>query len=146
MPTAAKLTAAITLALLAAIVSELFKPQVPEGFAFGYFSYVNMAFAAVLGWKIIGSRAGEGIMRGVNNGITSMLAMVLVLLFAHSSRLMFYNSINLRYDSTAEAIQSIFGMMLEYGLLLLTPQILTTLLVGALISGLMTEATSRRWR
>lgn len=146
MPTAAKLIAAIVLALVAGVASEQFKPHMPEGFAFGYFTYVNMAFAAIIGWKVIGSRAGEGTMRGVNNGISGMLAMVLVLLFAHSCRLMFYNSINLRYDSTAEAIQSIFGMMLEYGLLLLTPQIITTLLVGALITGLMTEAASRRWR
>lgn len=146
MPTAAKLMSAIALALVAFIASEQFKPQMPEGTDFGLFSYVNATLAAIVGWKLIGKRAGRGVMQGVNNGLTGMLAMVLVVLFVHSFWNMFENSQKLRYDSVSEAIQSIFSMMTEHGLLLIKPNILLTLLGGAVFSGLLAEATSRRWR
>ncbi|MDC0737226.1 TrgA family protein [Cognatishimia sp. SS12] len=146
MPTAANLFSALALGLLAAVVSEMIKPLMPEGMDFGYFTYVNFAFGAVIGWKLLGKNAGRGIMPSVNAGITAMLAMVLILLFAHACWQMMGNSLNLRYDRTAEAIQSIFKMMGENGLLLLHPPILVTLFVGAVLAGLLAEAISRRWR
>jgi len=146
MPTAAKLMSAIGLALVAFIVSEQFKPLMPESTDFGYFSLVNAGFAAIVGWKVIGSRAGRGVMNGINTGITGMMAMVILVLFAHSSWIMVQNSFKRRYDSTSEAIQSIFGMMSEYGLLLAQVHIITTLIGGAIFCGLLAEATSRRWR
>lgn len=145
MPTAAKLFAAFSLGLVAYIASELFKPTQPEGMDFGYFSLLNASYGAIIGWKIIGTRVGMGIMRAINNGITGMLAMVLVCLFVNSCRLMILKSIDGRYRSTTEAILSIFDMMLEYGLLLFSPPIITTLIVGALFSGLLAESVSRRW-
>ena len=146
MPTAAKLMSAIALALVAFIASEQFKPLKPEGTDFGLFSFVNAAFAAFVGWKLIGKRAGQGIMKGINNGLTGMLAMLLLVLFVHAFWIMFENSRKLRYDSVSEAIQSIFAMMTENGLLLLQANIITTLLGGAVFCGLLAEATSRRWR
>lgn len=146
MPTAAKLMSAIALALVAFIVSEQFKPLMPEGTDFGYFSFVNAGFAAYVGWKLIGKRAGRGVAQGINNGLTGMLAMVLLILFVHSFWKMYENSKQLKYKSVADAIQSIFSMMTEYGLLLLQTNIITTLLGGALFCGLLAEATSRRWR
>ncbi|MFY0595759.1 MAG: TrgA family protein [Cognatishimia sp.] len=146
MPTAAKLMSAIALALVAFIASEQFKPLLPEGTDFGYFSFVNAAFGLYFGWRIIGKGAGRGIAKGINNGLTGMLAMVLVVLFAHAFWIMQQNSRNLRYDSTAEAIQSIFAMMTENALLMLQFNIITTLVGGAVFCGLLAEATSRRWR
>lgn len=146
MPTAAKLMSAIALALVALIASEQVKPLLPEGTAFGYFSYANAAIAAIVGWKLIGGRAGRGVMSAINNGLTGMLSMVLIVLFAHAFRIMFFNSRKLRYDSTAEAVQDIFQMMAENGVLLFHFNILFTLIGGALFSGLAAEATSRRWR
>lgn len=146
MPTAAKLMSAIALGLVAFIVSEQFKPLMPEGTDFGYFSLVNAGFAGYVGWKVIGARAGRGVAQGINNGLTGMLAMVLLILFVHSFWKMYENSKELKYKSVADAIQSIFSMMGEYGLLLLQTNIITTLLGGALFCGLLAEATSRRWR
>ncbi|CUJ29037.1 TrgA family protein [Cognatishimia activa] len=146
MPTAAKLMSAIALALVAFIVSEQVKPLLPEGTDFGYFNYVNSFFGAVVGWKLIGARAGRGVSRSINNGITGVLALLLVTLFAHGFWEMFENSLNLRYDTTAEAVQSIFETMLENALLLLNTNIIITLIGGAVFCGLLSEATSRRWR
>ncbi len=146
MPTGAKLTSAICLAIMAMIVSELFKPQMPEGTAFGTFTYVNMAFAFIIGWRTMGRNVGQGLVYALNHGLTAMLALVILLLFLHSSWIMLQNSTKLRYDSVSEAIQSIFLMMMEYGLLLMTPTIITVLLGGALLTGMMAEGASRRWR
>ncbi|GAA6207524.1 hypothetical protein NBRC116601_08170 [Cognatishimia sp. WU-CL00825] len=146
MPTAAKLFAALALALVAAIVSEQVKPLLPEGTDFGYFTLINAAYGAFFGWRFVGRHAGNGMIQAMNHGLTGMLALVIFALFMHGARLMLSNSLKMRYDSVAEAIQSIFGMMLENGLLLLHPPIITTLLAGALLSGLLAEAASRRWR
>lgn len=146
MPTAAKLMSAIALALVAFIVSEQFKPLMPEGTDFGYFSFVNAGFAAIIGWKVIGSKAGNGILKSINAGLTGMLAMVILVLFIHCFWIMVQNSWNLRYDSTSEALQSVFGMMSDNALLLLKVNIITTLVGGAVFCGLLSEATSRRWR
>lgn len=145
MPTAAKIMSAVAMAILAFIVSEQVKPLLPEGTQFGYFSFANAGFASLFGWKIVGKYAGKGTISSVNNGITGVLAMVLFLLFAHAARLMYYNAIDLRYKSTAHAVQSVFDMMLEHAWLMMTPTILLTILGGALFIGLLAEATDRRW-
>lgn len=145
MPTAANLMSAIAMAVLAFIVSEQVKPLLPEGTQFGYFSYINAAFATFFGWKIVGKYAGKGTVSSVNQAITGVLAMVIFLLFAHAARIMYYNALDLRYKSTAKAIQSIFDMMLEHAWLMMTPNILLTLLGGALFIGLLAESSARRW-
>ncbi len=146
MPTAAKLMSAIALGLVAFIVSEQFKPLMPEGTDFGHFSLVNAVIALIVGWKVIGSRAGKGVMNGINAGLTGMLAMLIIVLFAHAFWIMVQNSLNLRYDSTSEAVQSVFSMMGEHALMLLKVNIVITLVGGAVFCGLLAEATSRRWR
>lgn len=146
MPTAAKMIAAILLALLAMIVSEQFKPQMPPNFAFGNFTFVNAGFAVIVGWAVIGARSGRGRAQAINNGISGVLALLVLLLFYHSGRMMLINSINLRYGSFVEGVTDVFQMMADYALLLATAEIISTLVVGALIVGLSAEAVSRRWR
>ena len=146
MPTAARLFAAIAMAILAMIVSEQFKPLMPEGTDFGYFTYVNAALGAIVGWRVIGKRAGQGIVQAINNGITGVLAFFLLTLFVHSVWRMLEHSTKLRYHGTVEALQSVFTQMLEFGLLSMTPTIITSLVIGAIGSGLLAEACWRRWR
>ena len=51
-----------------------------------------------------------------------------------------------RYDDPFEAIAAVFQIMAEWGLLLLTGPIIGTALVGAFVSGIMTEYAWRTWR
>ena len=44
-----------------------------------------------------------------------------------------------------EAVVAAFGLMLDYGKVLLTPKILGTFLVGGLIGGAISEWAGRRW-
>ena len=76
MPTAARLVAAMSLALLAFIVSGQIMPLMPDGTDFGYFTYINMALGVLTGWIIMGKRVGRGTTAAINNGITGAVALL----------------------------------------------------------------------
>ena len=44
-----------------------------------------------------------------------------------------------------EAVTDVFALFMEHGLMILTPEIITTLLVGGVVGGLVTEAFGRRF-
>ena len=146
MPTAAKLIAAIFFAVTTMIASELFKPYMPDGYQFGYFTYMNGAIAASVGWKLIGGRAGNGVTSAINNGVTALVALVLVLLFTHSFRLMILQSTGIGYGSLNEALQDVVQKMVDHGLLLLNTDILVAFGLGTFVTAFLAEAASRRWR
>ena len=146
MPTAARLAAAVSLAILAFIVSGQIMPLMPEGTDFGYFTWVNVGLGIVCGWVIMGKRAGRGLTAAINNGITGMVAMVFWALFVQGCYEMFRLAMRNRYDGPFEALISIFKIGVEFGQQLVVPEILWTLIIGALITGLVTEEAARRWR
>ena len=56
MPDAARLAAALSLALLAFIVSGMYMPLMPEGTDFGYFTWINMRWGCwSAGWSWVGA-------------------------------------------------------------------------------------------
>ena len=146
MPTAARLVAALSLAVIAFIVSGQVMPLMPEGTDFGYFTYVNMALGAVCGWVIMGKRAGRGTTAAINNGLTGVAAMVFWALFVQGCYEMFRLAMRNRYDGPFEAIFAIFEIGLDYGSLLLATHIIATLLIGGLLAGFATDVAWRRWR
>ena len=146
MPDAARLVAALSLAIIAFIVSGQVMPLMPEGFDFGYFTYVNMAIGAICGWVIMGKRAGRGWTSGINNGITGVLAMVFWGLFVHGTYEMVQKAMANRYGGPFEAIMAIFEIGAEYGMMIFVGNIMVTLLIGAVIAGLATEFAWRTWR
>ena len=50
MPNAARLAAAVSLAILAFILSGQIMPLMPEGTDFGYFTIINMTLGILVGW------------------------------------------------------------------------------------------------
>ncbi|NRB20145.1 MAG: TrgA family protein [Rhodobacteraceae bacterium] len=146
MPTGAKLTAALCLALLAFILSEEIKPLMPEGTNFGNFTYFNMAIGLVVGWVVMGKRAGRGRVPAINNGISGVAVMMFWGLFTYGIDEMFRLAMRNRYDGPFEALSQIFVIGLGYATDIFVPQVIATVLIGALVSGLVTESASRRWR
>lgn len=146
MPDAARLLAALSLALIAFVVSGQVKPLMPEGTDFGYFTYVNMVIGALCGWIVMGKRAGKGVTAAINNGITGVVSMVLWALFVQGIVEMVRLAMRNRYGNPFEALGAIFQIAAEYGYMILVPNILITLLVGALIAGAITEFAWRNWR
>ncbi|WP_120635252.1 TrgA family protein [Ruegeria sp. EL01] len=146
MPSASRLVAAICLVAIAFLVSSMIIENGEEGKDYGYFTIVNIALGWICGWKIMGKRAGRGWTAGVNNGLTGVASLVFWALFVQGCYEMFRLAMRHRYDGPFEALLAIFKIGLEYGQLLLVPEILVTLGVGAVVAGLATEEAGRRWR
>ena len=146
MPDAARLLAALSLAVLAFVVSGQIMPLFPEGTDFGWFTWVNMAIGAITGWVVIGKRAGKGTTGAINNGLTGVAAMVFWCLFVQGCNEMVRLAMRNRYDGPFEAILAIFEIGLDYGTTIAVPNVIVTLLVGALVAGFATEYAWRTWR
>ena len=146
MPNAARLVAALSLALIAFIVSGLVMPLMPEGLDFGYFTWVNVGLGVLCGWIVMGKRAGRGITPAINNGITGVLALLFWGLFVQGAYEMCRQAMRNRYDGPFEALGAIFTIGMDYGLTIMVPSIIWTLLVGGVLAGLATEYAWRQWR
>ncbi len=146
MPSASRLVAAVCLMVVAFLVSSMIIDNGEEGKDYGYFTYVNVALGWICGWAIMGKRAGRGWTAGINNGLTGVVSLVFWALFVQGCYEMFRLAMRHRYDGPFEALLAIFKIGVDYGQLLLVPEILITLGVGAVLTGLLTEEASRRWR
>ncbi|GAB5438534.1 TrgA family protein [Falsiruegeria mediterranea] len=146
MPDAARLVAALSLALIAFIVSGLIMPLMPEGMDFGYFTWVNVGLGVICGWVVMGKRAGRGVTPAINNGVTGVLALLFWGLFVQGAYEMFRQAMRNRFDGPFEALGAIFTIGFDYGLTIMVPSIIWTLLVGGVLAGLATEFAWRQWR
>ncbi len=146
MPTAARLVAAASLALLAFIVSGQIMPLMPEGTDFGYFTYINIALGMLTGWILMGKRAGLGKTAAINNGITGVVAMLFWGLFVQGCYEMIQQAMRRHYDGPFEALLAIIKIGTEFGMTILVPQVIATLLIGGVLAGFATEFAARRWR
>lgn len=146
MPDAARLVAAVSLALIAFIVSGMIPPLMSEGINFGYFTYVNIGLGLLCGWFIMGRRAGRGITAAINNGLTGVAALVFWGLFVQACNEMVRMAMRNRFGGPFEAILEIFKIGADYARVLIDSGILTVLLAGALLAGLATEYAWRTWR
>lgn len=146
MPNGARLIAALSMAALAFVASQLIMPLMPDGTDFGYFTYVNMAIGIVTGWVLMGRRAGGGLVPAINNGLTGMAVMVFWGLFAQGVWEMVRLAMRHRYDGPFEALTAIFTIGLDYFFVMAVPQVLLALAIGGVVAGLATENAHRRWR
>lgn len=146
MPTAASLVAAICLAILAWILSDLIRPLMPEGTDFGWFNYVNALIGLCVGWTVMGRRAGRGVVNGINNGLTGTAVLFIWGLGVHSSYEMFRLAMRNRYDGAMEALTAIFVIASEFGLMIATLPVIGTAIVGAVVVGLLTDVAKKLWR
>ena len=146
MPTAARLFSAVALAILAFIVSGQVMPLMPEGTDFGMFTYVNMAVGAVMGWVVVGKRAGRGLIPGITNGMTGTLAMMFWCLCIYGAYEMFSRAMDRRYDDPFESVMAIFELGFDYASMIFVQNIIVTLLIGGVLAGLAAEYAAKRFR
>lgn len=146
MPTAARLVAAVSLALIAFIVSGQIVTLMPEGTVFGYFLPVNIGLGLLTGWIIMGPRAGNGTTAAINNGITGVIALLFWGLFVQGVFEMVNRAMKNRYDGPFDAISGALKISVDYGMQILVPMVILTLLIGGVVAGFATEFAARRWR
>lgn len=146
MPTAAKLVAALVFALIGFLAAEIFKPQMPEGTQFGWFSPICAGIGLLCGWIIMGSLAGRGLRVALGSGVRTAVTVAFWALIGFSIYEMLLRSTRLRYDGPMEAVLAAFDLALDYGRLMLVPDVLAVLLVGGALGGALVEWAARQWR
>jgi hypothetical protein len=146
MPTAARLMAAICLAVTGFVISEMVKPLMPESTDFGRFVELNVILGAIVGWVVMGKRAGRGTTSALNNGLTGVFVLMLWGIFIQAANEMVRLAMRNRYDGPLEAIVDTFKIGAEFAVIISTVEIGLALLVAAAVSGLLTEFASNRWR
>jgi hypothetical protein len=146
MPNAARLVAALSLALIAFFVSWQVMTLMPEGTDFGWFTHVNIAIGLIVGWVVMGKRPGGGLTPAINNGLTGMAVMVFWGLFVQSTNEMVALAMRHRYEGPLDAILGIFEIGMKYARVLMVPNIIATLLIGGVLAGMACQYASKKWR
>lgn len=145
MPTMGRLVGAILFAGLAWYTSLLIIPLFPVGTNLGLFQEVNTFFGLIAGWTVAGPRAGLGYVAAFSYGLTALVAMVVMALFFNSSVVMVEQSLRKRYDGPGEAVTDVFQMFVDHAIVMATPEIIGTLVIGGIVGGLVTEFFGRRF-
>ncbi|MDG1406372.1 MAG: TrgA family protein [Octadecabacter sp.] len=145
MPTMGRLVGAILFAGLAWYTSLLIIPLFPVGTNLGSFQEVNTFFGLIAGWTVAGPRAGLGYVAAFSYGLTALVAMVVMALFFNSSVVMVEQSLRKRYDGPGEALTDVFQMFVDHAIMMATPEIIGTLLIGGIVGGLVTEFFGQRF-
>jgi hypothetical protein len=144
MPTASRLVGAILFGFLAWFASDLVRPLLPDGTQDQLFSPLNAVVGLVMGWTIMGARAGQSMRTSLGYGLTTAAVIVFWCLLIWSGYLMVEASMKLRYNGPGHALQSMGLMMINHARMMATPTILGSLVVGGLFFGWLTEQVARR--
>ena len=146
MPTAAKLAAAILFALVAFATAQAVMALFPDGAQYGSFALICAVIGALVGWRVMGPRAGRGMPNSAGTGVATSFVVVFWAIFFFAANEMIKNAIRTRYDGPFDAVIGWFGIAADYAAAIFDPVILGLLLVGGALSGLVVEWVSRRWR
>ena len=146
MPTAAKLIAAILFAALAYYVSEQVKLVLPsEGAGATMLSPTNALFGAIMGWRVMGSNAGQGFVPATGFGLTTVFAATFWCILIWSAYEMIKRAMRGRFDGPIEALLGMSDLMLDYAALIVTPAVVGSAVIGSFICAMVVEFFSHRW-
>ncbi|MEL7093323.1 MAG: TrgA family protein [Pseudomonadota bacterium] len=146
MPNAAKLFAAVGLAILGIVLSTIVMGLFEEDTNFGWFLPINAVIGLAVGWVFIGPRTGRGTISAINVGFTGTVLLILWGLFLQACYKMFDLSMKGRIDSVSEALTEVMEIMAEWALLMSTVPFWATAVIGGIIVGLVADRAGRVWR
>lgn len=146
MPTAAKLVSAVTFALVGLWAAIAYIPQLPEGSSTGQFPAIMAALGFLIGWRSMGRNAGRGWGESIGYGLrTSALIVIWALLGFAVYTMLMKSTRQLYRGDPGRAVMDVPDIMMQYGKLVIAPEVLVALVVGGLAGGLIAEMTARRW-
>ncbi|MGZ9809967.1 TrgA family protein [Pseudoroseicyclus sp. H15] len=146
MPTAAKMVSALLFAGLALIVASSVASLYPDGVIGPRFIYLNAGIALVVGWLVLGQRAGHGYVTALGVGLTTAAAVFLWALFLFSFAQMIDRSFDKVYDGPVEALVDVFRFMWENAQIVAVQEVVLTLAIGGVLIGAVVEFVSHRAR
>lgn len=144
MPTAARLSAAIAFAILGFFIYRAMVPSFGDDVIPSYLFMLCILTGVWAGWVLCGKHA-HGVMSGLGTGFTAMVAQAFWILIIMS----FFNMLGLalrnRYDGPVDAVVDVFAIAWESVLQFATPLMMTTLLVGAVVSGVFAGVMGKKF-
>jgi hypothetical protein len=146
MPTAAKLVAAIALAVVGFFGSGTVASHLPEGENPGYLWAVAMVCGIFAGWRVLGPDAARGRVAAAGVGLRATAVMTLLVLFFAAFAEMIEQSLLKHYNGPMQAIVAVFDIMLRLGRMLGHVDVLGVLVVGGILAGLLAHYAARNWR
>ncbi len=146
MPTAAKAMAAICFAVVGWVLANYYALNMPDAAAAGPIREGAAVVGVIIGWSVMGNSVGKGYVEAAGAGIKTAVILAVVALFLLALAEMLENSVRMRYEDAMEAILAVVDTMAKRSHALLSLGVFGTILLGGIISGLLTENAGRRWK
>lgn len=146
MPTAAKAVGALTFAIVGGLIANAYVPGMPDAGAAGGIRGYSAAIGAFVGWSVMGNSVGYKYIDAIGQGWKTVIVLVFIAALCFSIYEVMIQSTRQVYPGPIEAILDIFARMFGRAKALLTFPVLTVMVIGGAVAGLVTEGTSRRWR
>jgi len=146
MPTAAKLMAALSLAGVGFLAAKAFEHGSSEGPRGALFGQINAAIGLAVGWAVLGRAVGKGYSAALSAGFTAVFWLFFWSLSGFTIRETILRILNNRYPSPTDAMKGIVHISFYYFKLAISPEVIGVLVIGGLLSGVIAEFTSRRWK
>ena len=146
MPTAAKLIAAVAFALVGWLAARAYVPLLPESTSTGYFKEMMAGLGFVIGWLTLGPHVGRSYSEAASLGLRTSLLVVFWGLLGFSIYFMVLRSTKMIYDNAGAAALDVPMLMLYYGKLMGSAELIGILALGGILGGMATEFAGRRWR
>lgn len=145
MPTAAKLVAAILTAGLGYFVADLVVAHLPEQDQINWMREVSAVLGILVGWQFLGRRVGGGLKSAVGMGLSTALVLFASGMFTFAGYEMLIRSLRKSYDGPFEALQGMVAIGFENLEYVNYADVISALVVGGILLGLITEFAARRW-
>lgn len=146
MPTAAKLMAAVSFAVVGWILANYYALNMPDAVAVGPIREGAALVGVLIGWSVMGNSAGKGYVEAAGAGIKTAVLLAVVALFLLALSEMLENSVKQRYEDAMEAIMDVLQTMVKRSHALLSLGVFGTILLGGIVGGILTENAGRRWK
>ena len=145
MPTAGRLAGAIMFALYGWYAAGYSAQFFPEGNPPDLLIPVSAFIGLLIGWMMVGRRAGRGYNPAVGIGLSAAATFTFWVLFLLAFQQMMKNAMRRLYDGPMEAVVDTFDLMLEQSQDLLDVGLIATVLIGGILSAWVTEYFGQRY-
>jgi hypothetical protein len=146
MPTGAKLMAAASFAVVGWVFANYYAMNMPDASAAGPIREGAAVIGALVGWQVMGPSVGKGYVEAAGAGVKTAVVLAVVALFLLALKEMLDNSVKMRYDGALDAILDVFDTAVKRSQALVSLGVFATLLIGGIVSGILTENAGRRWK
>lgn len=146
MPTAARLVAAIALAIAAYGVSTVLlyvsEPLQKTGVSHVFFGLVGF----VVGWKKLGPLAERGYVGAWSGGITAAVNVYVFCVVIAACHYVYLGFFYHAFRTVDELLDSWFTKAIEYAMYITQWEILTAAIFGGMLAGTFSAMAGRLWR